>query len=260
MAQKIIRTFRLFINEDTAVHDLVRTISGCIKNSGADYAQKSADFFSIMSSKVVQFKQAQEHSFNSMSRQDQNLRIFAIVEMYCRTLQDDLRQAFNVTGQSLSITSAQPQQPTYPGGSALKTYHPSTSYNSPTYRSRPPPQFKRLNVHSLSSSLSSSSIDSPPTGQQSHSNHISERVETCMNDLQILAQAKVLRDVIYDQTDPLPDGACLAIADGATEPTIHIQLAAVHDVEATATLKEFIDTKFTVDKEPYSGNCTLCGE
>jgi hypothetical protein len=151
MAQKIIRTFRLFINEDTAVHDLVRTISGCIKNSGADYAQKSADFFSIMSSKVVQFKQAQEHSFNSMSRQDQNLRIFAIVEMYCRTLQDDLRQAFNVTGQSLSITSAQPQQPTYPSGSALKTYHPSTSYTSPSYRSRPR-QFKRLNVHSLSSS------------------------------------------------------------------------------------------------------------
>jgi hypothetical protein len=56
------------------------------------------------------------------------------------------------------------------------------------------------------------------------------------------------------------DGACLAIADGATEPTIHIQLAAVHDVEATATVKEFIDTKFTVDKDQYSGNCTLCGE
>jgi hypothetical protein len=98
-----------------------------------------------MSSKVVQFKQAQEHSFNSMSRQDQNLKIFAIVEMYCRTLQDDLRQAFNVTGQSLSITSVQQQQPTYPSGSALKTYHPSTSYNSPIYRSRPT-QFKRLNV------------------------------------------------------------------------------------------------------------------
>jgi hypothetical protein len=65
MAQKIIRTFRLFINEDTAVHDLVRTISGCIKNSGADYAQKSADFSSIMSSKVAQFKQAQYESTRS---------------------------------------------------------------------------------------------------------------------------------------------------------------------------------------------------
>jgi hypothetical protein len=58
-----------------------------------------------------------------MSRQDQNLRIFAIVEMYCRTLQDDLRQAFNVTGQSLSITSAQQQQPTYPSGSALSSIY-----------------------------------------------------------------------------------------------------------------------------------------
>lgn len=76
MVQKIIRTFRLFINEDTAVHDLIRTISGCIKNSDPDHAQKSADFFSIMSSKVVQFKHAQEQDFHSMSRQDQNIRIF----------------------------------------------------------------------------------------------------------------------------------------------------------------------------------------
>ena len=55
----------------------------------------------------MQFKQAQEQDFNNMSRQDQNLRIFAIVEIFCSTLQDDLRQAFNTTGHSLSITLAQ---------------------------------------------------------------------------------------------------------------------------------------------------------
>jgi hypothetical protein len=70
------------------------------------------------------------------------------------------------------------------------------------------------------------------------------RVETTINEVQFFSKAKVLRNVIYDQSDPLPDGAYFTIADGATEPAIHIQLAA----------------KFTVDKEPYSGNCTLCGE
>ena len=227
MAQKIIRSFRLFINEDTAVHDLVRTISGCIKNTGSDYAQKSADFFSIMSAKVVNFKHDQEHDFHSLSRQDQNIRIFAIVEKYCRTLQDDLRQAFNTTGHSLAITSEQQHKTTYPNSSSSKTTYPTTSYPSSSFRSRGP-QFKRVNVHNLSSSTSSL-IHPVAThdGQQSHHNHICNRVETDINDVHFYAQAEVLRDVLYDQTDPLPDGAFLTTADGATEPTIHIQLASV---------------------------------
>ena len=81
----------------------------------------------------------------------------------------------------------------YENISSATAIYPSTSYPSSSFRARGP-QFKRVNNHNLSSSQCSQ----PHDGQQSHPNHISERVETTINDVQLFVQAKVLRDVIYD--------------------------------------------------------------
>ena len=104
LSQKIIRSFRLFIKEENVVNDLVRTISVCIKNSGTDYTQKSVDFYSAVSARIQQFRQDQTSAFQDLDLQEQNIRIFAVIELYCRELQDNLRLVFNRNGQSLAMT------------------------------------------------------------------------------------------------------------------------------------------------------------
>jgi len=75
---------------------------------------------------------------------------------------------------------------------------------------------------------------------------------------------KQSRMLLYSMiiTCDMPDGAILTVAEGATEPTIHIQVATIHDLGAKLdpTTMTTVDTKFTVDKVPYTGNCSLCGE
>ena len=108
LSQTLIRTFRLFIKDDGAVQDLVKTLSGCIRNTDNDYTQKSADFNTALSTRIHQFIQSQDSTFHSLDRQDQNLKIYAVIEKYCRELQDSLRQTFNINGQSLAMTSVVP--------------------------------------------------------------------------------------------------------------------------------------------------------
>jgi hypothetical protein len=240
LSQTLIRTFRLFIKDDGAVQDLVKTLSGCIRNTGNDYTQKSADFNTALSTRIQQFIQSQDSTFQSLDRQDQNLKIYAVIEKYCRELQDSLRQTFNINGQSLAMTSVVP-----PYASAPATrYHQSSSGSHSSYRSRDSPTFKRVNVHSALG-------------------HISERVDARINKIHEVVQAKLYTFVLddYDTCD-MPDGAILTVAEGATEPTIHIQVAPIHDLDAKIdpTTITTVDTKFTVDKIPYTGNCSLCGE
>ena len=240
LSQTLIRTFRLFIKDDGAVQDLVKTLSGCIRNTGNDYTQKSADFNTALSTRIQQFIQSQDSTFQSLDRQDQNLKIYAVIEKYCRELQDSLRQTFNINGQSLAMTSVVPP---YASASATR-YHQSSSGSHSSYRSRDSPTFKRVNVHSALG-------------------HISERVDARINKIHEVVQAKLYTFVLddYDTCD-MPDGAILTVAEGATEPTIHIQVAPIHDLDAKIdpTTITTVDTKFTVDKIPYTGNCSLCGE
>ena len=251
LSQKIIRTFRLFLLEDNVVQDLVKTLAGCIKNSGPAYAQKAADFHSAMSTRVKDFVRDQRDAFRSLDRQEQNIRIFAVIELYCRELQDSLRQSFNINGQSLAMTS--PASPSYATASPGKTYHTSSSFR-PRGLPSPTPSFKRVNVHSAS--LQSQDVQH----QQSHYHHISDRVDCEINQVHMFAQAKTLRDLLDDQFEELPAGAVLTVAEGATEPTIHVQVAHVYDMDVSATTTAVIDTRYTIDKAPYDGNCTLCGD
>jgi hypothetical protein len=251
LSQKIIRTFRLFLLEDNVVQDLVKTLAGCIKNSGPAYAQTAADFHSAMSTRIKDFVRDQRDAFRSLDRQEQNIRIFAVIELYCRDLQDSLRQSFNINGQSLAMTS--PASPSYATTSPGKTYHTSSSFR-PRGLPSPTPSFKRVNVHSAS--LQSQDVQH----QQSHYHHISERVDCEINQVHMFAQAKTLRDLLDDQFEELPAGAVLTVAEGATEPTIHVQVAHVYDMDVSATTTAVIDTRYTIDKAPYDGNCTLCGD
>ena len=141
--------------------------------------------------------------------------------------------------------------PPYASAPATR-YHQSSSGSHSSYRSRDSPTFKRVNIHSASSQSNSS-----------HASHISDRVDTRINEIQEVVQAKPYAIVLDDySTCDMPDGAILTLAEGATEPTIHIQVATVHDLDAKVdpTTMITVDTKFTVDKVPYIGNCTLCGE
>ena len=211
--------------------------------------QKSADFNTALSTRIHQFLQSQDSTFHSLDRQDQNLKIYAVIEKYCRELQDSLRQTFNINGQSLAMTSVVP-----PYASAPATrYHQSSSGSHSSYRSRDSPTFKRVNIHSASTNQSNIS----------NTTHISDRVETKINGIQEVVQAKPYAIILDDySTCDMPDGAILTVAEGATEPTIHIKVASIHDLDVTvdnATMVT-VDTKFTIDKTPYMGNCTLCGE
>jgi hypothetical protein len=210
LSQTLIRTLSqtLFIKDDGAVQDLVKTLSSCIRNTGNDYTQKSADFKTALSTRIHQFIQSQDSTFHSLDRQDQNLKIYAVIEKFCRELQDSLRQRYNINGQSLAMTSVAP-----PYASAPATrYHQSSSGSHPSYRSRNSPTFKRVNIHSA---LSQSN--------NSHGSHISDRVETRINRIQEVVQAKPYAIVLDDyHTCDMPDGAILTVAEGATESTIHI--------------------------------------
>jgi len=105
LSQTLIRTFRLFIKDDGAVQDLVKTLSGCIRNTGNDYTQKSADFNTALSTRIHQFIQSQDSTFQSLDRQDQNLKIYAVIEKYCRELQDSLRQKWSESSYDFSGTT-----------------------------------------------------------------------------------------------------------------------------------------------------------
>jgi len=105
LSQTLIRTFRLFIKYDGAVQDLVKTLSGCIRNTGNDYTQKSADFNTALSTRIHQFIQSQDSTFQSLDRQDQNLKIYAVIEKYCRELQDSLRQKWLESSYDFSGTT-----------------------------------------------------------------------------------------------------------------------------------------------------------
>lgn len=48
--------------------------------------------------------------------------------------------------------------------------------------------------------------------------------------------------------------------DNAQEPAIHVLNSQIHDMEISPHSKPIIDTKYTIDKVPFMGNCTLCGE
>ena len=246
LSQKIIRSFRLFIKEENVVNDLVRTITGCIKNSGtgSDYTQQSVDFYSAVSARIQQFRQDQTSAFQDLDLQEQNIRIFAVIEMYCRELQDHLRLVFNSNGQSLAMT---PSAPTYASVPQSRSYPSSTV--PPSYRSRPSIPYKRVNIHSIS----------PP---QPHALHISERVDVDINEIHTVAQARPYQYLLDDTTADLPDGTLELIAEGATTPTIHIQVATVHDVDVKATdaTVAVVDTKWTVDETPYTGICAICGD
>lgn len=97
--------------------------------------------------------------------------------------------------------------------------------------------------------------------QQSHHLHIQDRVDSELNDVQKFCQVKVLTHLLENYSDEeLSEGAMLIQAAGSAEATIHIVVAQVHDVEQTLETKPVIDTKYTIDKVPYVGNCSLCGE
>ena len=81
LSQTLIRTFRLFIKDDGAVQDLVKTLSGCISNTGNDFTQKSADFNMALSTRIHLFIHSQDSSFQSLDRQDQNLKIYILKYM-----------------------------------------------------------------------------------------------------------------------------------------------------------------------------------
>jgi hypothetical protein len=255
LSQTIIRTFRLFMHDTNAVQDLVRILTRCIGNTGTDYAQKSADFNFNLSQRISQFGRDQDHSFHSLDRSEQNIRIFTVIEKYCRELQDCIRQTLQ--GQSLAMTST--PAPTY------ATAPPSKSYSSSSFRPRglPSPTFKRVNVNSVvvQSSPSSSSAQATTT-QAAHHIPINERVDCEVDPVYKYAQAKVLSYLLTEQSDPeLPDGAFLMNAeDTSPEPTIHVLVSQIHDMEISTHSKPIIDTKYTIDKVPFMGNCSLCGE
>ena len=94
---------------------------------------------------------------------------------------------------------------------------------------------------------------------QSHHLHISDRVDTVFKDLHKFGQARIISELLDDQSSELPAGAYLLQASDSDEPTIHVQVAQVHDMDAsTEPSKAVIDTKYTVDKAPYLGRCSLC--
>ena len=255
LSQTIIRTFRLFMHDTNAVQDLVRILTRCIGNTGADYAQKSADFSFNLSQRISQFSRDQDHTFHSLDRSEQNIRIFTVIEKYCRELQDCIRQTLH--GQSLAMTST--PAPTYATAPLSKSY-PSSSFRP---RGLPSPTFKRVNVNSVvvQSSPSSSSAQATTT-QSLHHIPISDRVDCEVDPVYKYAQAKVLSYLLTEQDDKeLPDGALLMNADDTSpEPTIHVLVSQIHDMDISSQSKPIIDTKYTIDKVPFMGNCSLCGE
>ena len=186
-----------------------------------------------------------------MSRAEKNIEIFTVIEKYCRELQDCIRQSLHQS-KGLAITS--PAAPT------------SKSY--PSSSSRPRANFKRVHVHSAMMQTTPANHSEElhrmfnPTihSTPSHHLHIGERVDCTLHDVHAFAQAIIMAQLPDDHSDDLPEGDLLLQSDDSEEPTIHVQVAQVHNLEATSQSKQVIDTKYTVDKVPFVGNCSLCGE
>ena len=68
----VIRTFRLFINDDNAVQELVKILTHCIWNTGNDYAQKSVDFNFNVSQRIQAAGRDAGTTFHAMSRAEKN--------------------------------------------------------------------------------------------------------------------------------------------------------------------------------------------
>ena len=261
LAQTVIRTFRLFINDDNAVQELVKILTKCIWNTGNDYAQISVDFNFNVSQRVQAVGRDAGATFHAMSRAEKNIEIFTVIEKYCKELQDLIRQSIHQS-QGLAITS--PPTPTHSSVPTSKSY-PSSSFRP---RGVPSPNFKRVHVHSAMMQATPANHSEElhrmfnPTihSTQSHHLHIGNRVDCTLHDVHAFAQARIMAQLLDDQSDELPEGALFLQSDDSEEPTIHVQVAHVHDLEATSQSKQVIDTKYTVDKVPFMGNCSLCGE
>jgi hypothetical protein len=266
MSQHAIRMFRLFIKEETAVSELVNIISSGIHNSGVDYAQKAADFKVELTKRITTYITDQASSLEVLSRKDQNLRIFAVIEIYCRELQQSIRQAFNTHGPRLAMTST--VAASFPSNTT------SNTTSSMPFRPRPsnmssssPAVYKRHNgnVNSTSTQVRHSDDETlnlfvPPDVNQlvvpqdseiswdfkhSHTIPINQRVDATMNKLHIYGQARTLRRLYDNVSDELPEGAIAMQSAELQEPTIHVTVANVYDIQGSV-----IDTKFTIDDKP----------
>ena len=267
---------KVFIDDTTAVQDLVNTLVNNVSKTSNQHIQLAIDLRSKLKTLITQKRLEHRERLQAMDQHDVTLLVFSWIEQFARELQNEVR---------LSIPSANTSmiQPAYKTSAAPVYKQSSNSGSSSSYRTRPqsgglpfqlhpssPQRYKPTtgSIHSLQ--YRDSRDDEEHLGEDMYDHHHYDKsritpidewpnVIAQLEELHVYARNNDMSELMnQDDYGVLPSHSAEFPSKLDGKKTIHVRMFQLSQFAAKEGECHLIDSKCTVEP-PYQGKCSLCG-
>jgi hypothetical protein len=262
LVQNAIHMSRLFLDEDTAVQDLVNTLVYNVHKTSPGHSMLAIDLNTNLSKEIRAYRQDNKDELSLMNKRDATLSIFGCIEKYCRSLQTTVHQTLSAYTEAETTSMAVPSVASPNSYSREQRRQQPTHYAASPSSTYPHTSFKKAQVHSAqvqAEIIGKENIDDDYLYERSGPDPIDEVVMAELESIHRDGKAGALRSFYWDADySKLPAGtAVLPSREIEGAMTIHVNMIqAAGDGPGEVRM---LDTKCSVEPR-YSGMCAMCGK